>query len=101
MPPPGPTVGKPLPRKEAVGKVTGAARYVDDVVMPGCLHAATVRSSVPRGTIRSVRFEPGVPWDEITVVTAKDIPGKNEVALILHDQPLLADGRVNHPEEPI
>ena len=42
-----------------------------------------------------------MPWDEITVVTAADIPGRNVVALILDDQPYLADERVNHAEEPI
>src|SRR6185436_18052869 len=36
-----------------------------------------------------------------TIVTAKDIPGENYVALILNDQPYLAAEVVNHPEEPI
>ena len=35
------------------------------------------------------------------MVTAKDIPGENYVALILNDQPYLADEVVNHAEEPI
>ena len=34
-------------------------------------------------------------------MTAKDIPGRNVVSLIVDDQPCLADGMVNHPEEPI
>jgi len=34
-------------------------------------------------------------------VTAQDIPGRNCIALILDDQPCLADGMVNHPEEAI
>jgi len=33
--------------------------------------------------------------------TAADIPGKNRIELILADQPCLADGMVNHVEEPI
>ncbi|HEX8097264.1 MAG TPA: xanthine dehydrogenase family protein molybdopterin-binding subunit, partial [Pyrinomonadaceae bacterium] len=95
------TVGKPVPRKEGRAKVTGAARYVDDLIFPEMLHGATVRSQVARGRIRAVEFEDGVPWDEFTVVTAKDIPGENCVALILLDQPYLADEFVNHPEEPV
>src|SRR4029077_8066958 len=35
------------------------------------------------------------------IVTAKDIPGKNCISLILDDQPCLASETVNHPEEPI
>lgn len=94
-------IGKPRLRKEGVSKVTGEAKYVDDVVFPGMIHGVTVRSSVPRARIRSIHYDPGVPWDEITVVTAKDIPGWNYVALILNDQPFLADGIVNHPEEAV
>ncbi|MDX6269668.1 MAG: hypothetical protein QOD28_891 [Acidobacteriota bacterium] len=94
-------VGKPVPRKEGRSKVTGAARYVDDLRMPGMLYGTTVRSPVARGRIRAVTFGEGIPWDEFVVVTAKDIPGENAVALILLDQPYLADGFVNHAEEPV
>jgi CO/xanthine dehydrogenase Mo-binding subunit len=94
-------VGSSVPRKEGWGKVTGAARYVDDMVLPGMLHGATVRSNIPRGKIRKITFGPGINWDEFVVVTAKDIPGKNCVALILDDQPCLAAETVNHAEEPI
>lgn len=94
-------IGKPVPRKEGRAKVTGAARYVDDLDAGGMLHGVTVRSSVPRARIKNVTFGEGVPWDEFTVVTAKDVPGANYVALILNDQPYLADGVVNHAEEPI
>jgi len=94
-------IGKPVPRKEGKEKVTGRARYVDDLTFPGMLHGATVRSPVPRGRIRGIHFEGEIPWDEFTIVTAKDIPGKNCVTLILEDQPCLASGVVNHAEEPV
>ena len=90
-----------MPRKEGWDKVTGAARYVDDMVLPGMLHGATVRSTIARGKIKQINFGPGVDWSEYVVVTAKDIPGKNCIALILNDQPCLASEFVNHPEEPI
>src|SRR5688500_6934342 len=96
-----PAIGRAIPRRDGVAKVTGQARYIDDLTLPGMLHGVTVRSPVARGILHDVTYEPGVPWDEITVVTAADIPGRNVVALILDDQPYLADGRVNHAEEPI
>ncbi len=65
------------------------------------LHGVTVRSASPRGLIRDIRYAPGIPWDDVVVVTAADIPGANVVALINDDQPYLADGRVNHAEEPV
>jgi CO/xanthine dehydrogenase Mo-binding subunit len=96
-------IGKSAPRKEGRKKVTGQALYIDDLTFPGMLHGATVRSPVARGRIKSISFEGNIPWDEFTVVTAKDIkaPGENCVALILNDQPYLADEVVNHPEEPV
>ena len=94
-------VGTAVPRKEGWDKVTGAARYVDDMVLPGMLFGATVRSSVARGKITKISFGANVDWNEFVVVTAKDIPGKNCIALILDDQPCLAAETVNHQEEPI
>jgi len=94
-------VGAAVPRKEGRDKVTGAARYVDDMTLPGMLYGATVRSRVPRGRIKKISFGAGVNWDEFVIVTAKDIPGKNCIALILEDQPCLAAEFVNHQEEPI
>src|ERR1043166_1741904 len=96
-----PTIGKPIPRKEGRKKVTGQALYIDDLTFPDMLHGATVRSPAARGKIKNISFEGDIPWDEFVVVTAKDIPGANHVALILDDQPYLADGVVNHPEEPV
>src|SRR5439155_15132525 len=104
-------VGKPIPRKEGRRKVTGQALYVDDLIFPDMLHGMTVRSSIPRGRIKNISFDQppataggsdrDIPWDEFTVVTTKDIPGENYIALILNDQPYLADAIVNHPEEAI
>lgn len=94
-------VGTSVPRKEGRDKVTGRALYVDDLRLPGMLYGATVRSPAPRGRIKAIRFNSVIAWDEFIVVTAKDIPGHNHVALILNDQPCLADALVNHPEEPV
>ena len=96
-----PAVGESIPRREGRAKVTGQARYVDDFALPGMLHGVTVRSPAPRGIIKRIGYGPEVDWTDVTIVTAKDIPGKNCVSLILDDQPYLADGRVNHPEEPV
>lgn len=86
---------------EGAGKVTGHARYVDDMVLPDMLFGATVRSRVPHGKIKNISFGPGIDWNEFVIVSSKDIPGANCITLIEDDQPCLADGVVNHPEEPI
>jgi CO/xanthine dehydrogenase Mo-binding subunit len=94
-------VGTSVPRLEGRGKVTGEARYVDDMALSGMLYGATVRSHIPRGKIKTITFRPDINWSEFVIVSAKDIPGKNCIALIEDDQPCLADSQINHQEEPI
>jgi CO/xanthine dehydrogenase Mo-binding subunit len=96
-----PAIGRAIPRLDGRAKVTGGARYVDDLTLPGMLHGVTVRSPSPRGAIRRITYGDGIPWDQFTIVTAADIPGRNVVALIVEDQPYLADATVNHAEEPV
>ncbi len=95
------SVGKNELRREGPAKLTGRALYLDDVDIHGCWHGVTVRSTTPHARIKSVHYDPAFPWSECVVVTAKDIPGKNIVALIEPDQPLLADAVVRHREEAI
>jgi CO/xanthine dehydrogenase Mo-binding subunit len=94
-------VGASVPRKEGVDKLMGRACYIDDMEREGVWHGATVRSTIPRGLIRSIAFDHRIDWSEFTVVTAAEIPGENIIQLIVADQPCLADGKVNHCEEPI
>ncbi len=94
-------IGKSVQRKEGREKVTGAARYVDDLKFPDMLYGITVRSPAARGRIQAIQFGEDISWDEFTIVRAKDIPGKNCIALIVDDQPCLAGEIVNHAEEPI
>jgi CO/xanthine dehydrogenase Mo-binding subunit len=95
------SVGRSTPRTEGPEKLCGRARYLDDYVFEGGLHGVTLRSTVPHGRIKHIAFDPAFPWAECVVATAKDIPGGNHVSLMENDQPLLADGRVLHPMEPI
>jgi aerobic carbon-monoxide dehydrogenase large subunit len=67
-------VGQPLLRREDERFLTGAARYVDDVDVPGALHAAFVRSFDAHGVLRGVdatqaRQVPGV----VAVLTGADV----------------------------
>jgi CO/xanthine dehydrogenase Mo-binding subunit len=94
-----------VPRREGVDKVTGRARYTDDIAVPGegAWYGKTIRSTVPRGRIRSIALDPAFDWKRVVVVSADDIPGDNVVQLIRDDQPVLAPngGEIRHKEEPI
>ena len=92
------SVGTNVRRKDGDAKVTGAAKYIDDLSFPGMLYGATVRSTIPRGKIVSRRLN--LPAGFITA-DHRDIPGENYVALIDPDQPCLAVDDVNHVAEPM
>ncbi len=98
-----PPVGTSLPRVDGVAKVTGRARYLDDLDAPGAWHGATVRSTIAHGVLETIDRDPAFDWSRVVVVTAADIPGKNVIALIEDDQPALVPvgGTVMHVDEPI
>jgi CO/xanthine dehydrogenase Mo-binding subunit len=92
-------VGRNVPRKEGLEKVTGRALYIDDLAFPGMLHGRTIRSTIPRGEITGIRLD----FDRagFTVADWRDVPGRNTIALIELDQPCLAEREVRHFAEPI
>jgi CO/xanthine dehydrogenase Mo-binding subunit len=94
-------IGSSPLRKEGRAKVLGAAQYIDDMSLPGMWHGATVRSTIARGTIRSITFAQEIPWHEYTIVRAADIPGENTIVHLTKDHPCLADTAINHVAEPI
>jgi CO/xanthine dehydrogenase Mo-binding subunit len=94
-------VGHSPLRKEGAAKVLGRAQYIDDITLPGMWFGATVRSTIPRGRITSINFDPSIPWAEFTIVSAADIPGENTIVHLTKDHPCLAVTHVNHAEEPI
>jgi CO/xanthine dehydrogenase Mo-binding subunit len=82
-------IGASEPRPDALGKVTGAARYPADLVRPDMLRLKVVFAGRPHARIRSLdasaaRAHPGV----VAVLTAADVP-YNAFGLIDADQQVL------------
>ena len=96
-------VGRSVPRVDGVAKVTGRARYLDDLDAPGAWHGATVRSKVPHGVLEAIDLDPSFDWSQVVVATAADVPGKNYITLIENDQVALVPvgGTVMHVDEAI
>lgn len=95
-------IGRPLPRQDALAKVAGKARYVDDLALPGMVHGKALRSPHPHARIRSIntakaRACPGV----VAVLTAQDIPGANSIGPIIKDQPVLCSDVVRYVGDPV
>src|SRR5689334_18631474 len=82
-------IGAPLPRPDALGKVTGATRYPADLVKAGMLHLQVVFAHRPHALIRSINISSAVKHpDVVAVLTADDVP-YNAFGLIDADQPVL------------
>ena len=92
-------VGRNVLRKEGREKVSGAARYIDDLSFPHLLHARTIRSTIPAGEIAGISLD--FDTSGFTIVDYRDIPGRNIVALIDEDQPCLAERTIRHVAEPV
>ncbi|RPH34726.1 MAG: aldehyde oxidase, partial [Chloroflexi bacterium] len=90
-------------RREGPEKLTGLAKYADDLVFPGAWYGATIRSTEPHARLRSIDLDPNFDWSRVVVVTADDIPGDNVVSLIQDDQPVLVPlgGEIQHQAEPV
>ncbi len=95
------SVGTDVPRVEGADKLTGRALYLDDLTVPGVLHGRTVRSTIARGRVKSITFDPAFDWSDVVVVDHRDLPGPNAIAHIVADQPCLVSDVVSHAEEPI
>jgi xanthine dehydrogenase large subunit len=76
--------------------VSGRATYTDDIREPhGTLYAAIGGSPVAHGILRGVDLSAVLASDDVVAAfTAKDIPGENRYGAIIHDEPFLAEGKV-------
>lgn len=83
-------VGKSVPRVDALVKVTGSAKFVSDMKVPGMLYAKVLRSPYPHAKIISIDTSKAEQLaGVICVVTGKDAPERRSGSAIL-DQPVLA-----------
>ncbi|MBE9606092.1 xanthine dehydrogenase family protein molybdopterin-binding subunit [Acetobacteraceae bacterium H6797] len=108
-------VGRPVRRNEDPALLTGRALFVDDVELPGMLHAAFLRSPHAHARILSIDTSAAAQRDGVhAIYTAEDLgdywkPGPLLVppppieGAIFHErtQVPLARGKVRHIGEPI
>ena len=92
-------VGHSVPRVDGVDKVTGKAKFVGDIVVPGMLYGKILRSPYPHARIRAIdpteaEALPGV----VAVLTAADIDDLNP---IYNGRPIIAMHKVRYVGEPV
>lgn len=114
-------VGRPLRRKEDPRLITGRARHVGDLRLPGMVHVAILRSTFPHAELTRIDASAALEMDGvIAVFTAADLEGRmgtfveaarTEISSLLIDKvrptlkscpmPVLAEGRVFWIGQPV
>lgn len=96
-------VGQSHPHESAILHVLGEAVYTNDIPeAQGTLHAALGLSAKAHARILSLNLEPVKAMPGVAAVyTWKDIPGTNDCGPIIHDDPILAEEKVEYVGQPI
>ena len=91
------SVGNAIAHDSAAGQIQGTAQYIDDMpeaadilhIAPGYATGAA-KGKITSLDLDAVRAAPGV----VAVLTAADIPGKNDCSPSFGGDSILADGRI-------
>jgi aerobic-type carbon monoxide dehydrogenase small subunit (CoxS/CutS family) len=95
-------IGNNVRRLDAPSKVSGRLRYAGDMVMPGMLHMQVLRSPHAHALIKSIDVSEAEALAGVgCVITADDVPGEDGFGVFVHDQPIMARGRVRYVGEAV
>ncbi len=92
-----------MKHQDALLHVRGSSLFVDDFKLPGdLLHAAVLVSPVSHGEIETLEAGEAlsIPGVE-AVITAEDIPGKNQIGSIIKDETLLTEKELHFIGQPV
>ena len=87
-------ISKSISKRDHFAKISGSAVYVCDYPTTDVLFGRLLRSSVPRANVVTVKL-PAMPKGYF-YIDKNDVPGSNEVHIILKDTPVFADKTVEH-----
>ncbi len=87
---------KSIKKFDAVPKLNGTWRYLDDYQYEGMIHGQFLLSDVHHGKIKEIIFPDGFKLEDFTIVSVSDIPGTNIVPEPVNDQPFMVDDEVMH-----
>src|SRR5918992_5134442 len=92
-------VGRSVPRIDGIEKVTGKAKFVGDLAIPGMLHGKILRSPYPHARILSIDTTKAEALSRVAaVLTAADLADLNP---IYNGRPVIATTKVRYSGEPV
>ena len=91
-------IGKPVIREDGFEKVTGSARFADDINFPGQLYGVMVRLPVPHAEIAHIDYSPIKNNKHIVAICdATEIPGAKKIGVVHRDQPVFCSEKIVTP----
>ena len=73
-------LGESMHRVDSAAKTLGTGKYVDDIELPGMLHASALRSAYPRARVIKIDASAALAHNDCAaVLTAKDVPGNIKI----------------------
>ncbi len=95
-------VGHSVLRPDGWEKSTGETKFIADLYPENGLVAVIKGSEYPHAEILSIDVQSALKVPGVhAVMTAKDIPGANQIGVVILDQPCLADKKVRYLGEPL
>ena len=95
-------IGANVRRLDAPSKVSGRLKYAADMKMQDMLQMQVLRSPHAHARIVSIDTSAAEAMDGVAcVITADDVPGKDGFGVFVHDQPIMARGKVRHVGEAV
>lgn len=95
-------IGMNVRRLDAPSKVSGALKYAGDMTMPHMLHMQVLRSPHPHALIESIDTSEAEATGGVEgVITCGDVPGEDNFGVFVHDQPVMARGKVRYVGEAV
>ena len=95
-------IGANVRRLDAPSKVSGALKYAGDMTMPHMLHMQVLRSPHPHAIIESIDTSEAEAMEGVEgVITCADVPGEDGFGVFVHDQPVMARGKVRYVGEAV
>lgn len=91
-------VGKPVIRQDALEKVTGKAKFADDINEPGQLYGVMVRVPTVHATIDDIDYTDLLQAKpDVIIIDSNDIKGAKKVGPIRQDQPIFSFDKIVTP----
>ncbi|WKY46884.1 selenium-dependent xanthine dehydrogenase [Eubacteriaceae bacterium ES3] len=89
-------IGERTFRPDAMSKIDGSAKYVEDIKVEGMIYGSALRSRYPRALVKDIDITQAIKHpDAVAIVLAEDVPGQRYIGHLTHDWPaLIAKGEI-------